>query len=92
MIGVDHDVVEQRVVEHAPPTAQIAGFAAKLGAALLPTPLPEVAAVASGQVAQAYDLDYRQMGRLAYAPLRTACDAAVQAALVSVLAVSPQNP
>ncbi len=63
---------------------QMAGFAAKLGDALLPTPLPEVAAVASGQAAQVYDLDYRSLGRLTYAPLREACDAAWRA-VASVL-------
>ncbi len=55
---------------------QMAGFAAKLGEALLPTPLPEVDAVARGQGAQLYDLDYRVLGRLTYAPMRQACDAA----------------
>ena len=57
---------------------QMAGFAAKLGTALLPDPLPELAPVATGQVAHLYDLDYRSIGRLAYAPLREACDAAVR--------------
>ena len=68
---------------------QTPGFAAKLGDALLPTPLPEVDAVAAGQVAQAYDLDYRQIGRLAYAPLRAACDAHVRAVLASLLGQTP---
>lgn len=71
---------------------QMAGFAAKLGDTLLPTPLPEVEAVALGQVAQAYDLDYRALGRLAYAPLREACDAHVRSVLASLLGVSPRNP
>ena len=64
---------------------RMAGFVAKLGgklgAALLPTPLPEVEAVATGQVPHLYDLDYRRMGRLTYAPLRQACDAACQATI-----------
>jgi chromosome partitioning protein len=71
---------------------QMAGFAAKLGDTLLPRPLPEVEAVARGQIAQAYDLDYRQIGRLAYAPLREACDAHVRSVLASLLGVSPRNP
>ncbi|MEO8242347.1 MAG: AAA family ATPase [bacterium] len=54
----------------------LAGFAAKLGDAMLPTALPEIAAVAEARVAQFYDLDYRSLGRLAYAPQREACDAA----------------
>ena len=65
-----------------PDTArQMAGFAAKLGEVLLPEPLPEVEAVALGQVAHLYDLDYRSIGRLAYAPLRQACDTACLAAI-----------
>ena len=60
---------------------RMAGFAAKLGEALLPTPLPEVEAVATGQVAHLYDLDYRCMGRLPYAALRQACDAACHATI-----------
>ena len=53
---------------------QLAGFAAKLGPALLPAPLPEVPQIAAGAVAQFYDLDYRDIGRLTYAPLRQACE------------------
>jgi chromosome partitioning protein len=68
----------------------LAGFAAKLGDALLPIPLPEVAALPPA--AQLYDLDYRSLGRLAYAPLREACDAAARAAIAALLAVSPRNP
>jgi chromosome partitioning protein len=63
---------------------QMAGFAAKLGDALLPTAFPEIETVASGQIAQFYDLDYRQTGRLAYAPLREACDAAARAVVLAV--------
>ena len=62
----------------------MAGFAAKLGETLLPIPLPEVDAVASGQVSQFYDLDYRQIGRLPYAPLREAYDAAARAVVLAV--------
>jgi len=65
---------------------QMAGFAAKLGDTLLPTPFPEVEAIAKGHAAQLYDLDYRQIGRLAYAPLREACDAAARGITSSVLA------
>ena len=71
---------------------QMAGFAAKLGDTLLPIPLPEVEAVARGQIAQAYDLDYRALGRLAYAPLREACDAHVRSVLAKLAGVSPRNP
>lgn len=63
----------------------MARFAAKLGPRLLPTAFPEVEAVARGDVAQFYDMDYRQIGRLAYAPLREACDAAARAVTGSVL-------
>lgn len=50
--------------------------AARLGDAMLPNALPEIPAVASGQVSHLYDLDYRSLGRLAYAPLRQASDVA----------------
>ena len=63
---------------------RMAGFVAKLGAALLPTPLPEVEVVAMGQVSHLYDLDYRRLGRLTYAPLRQACDAACQATILAL--------
>ena len=52
-----------------------AGFAAKLGDSLLPAALPEIPGLGP-DLAQFYDLDYRHIGRLAYAPLRSACDAA----------------
>ena len=52
-----------------------AGFAAKLGDSLLPAALPEIPNLGP-DLAQFYDLDYRHIGRLAYAPLRSACDAA----------------
>lgn len=48
----------------------LATAAAQLGTTLLPAALPELPA------AQFYDLDYRTFGRLPYAPLRDACDAA----------------
>jgi chromosome partitioning protein len=58
-------------------TAQrLAGFAAKLGPVLLPSPLPEIAPIAKGDVANFYDLDYRDIGRLAYAAQRQACETA----------------
>lgn len=63
---------------------QMAGFAAKLGDCLLPDPLPEVPAVATGQVAHLYDLDYRSLGRLAYAPLRQACDTACRSLMTAL--------
>lgn len=58
---------------------QMAACAAKLGEVLLPNPMPDIAALAQGAAAQFYDLDYRTLGRLAYAPLREACDAAWRA-------------
>jgi chromosome partitioning protein len=54
----------------------LAGYAAKLGETLLPSPLPEIAQIASGQAAQFYDLDYRTVGRLIYAPQRDATELA----------------
>ena len=48
----------------------LASATAQLGDALLPAALPEV------HTPQFYDLDYRTIGRLPYAPLRDACDAA----------------
>jgi hypothetical protein len=50
-----------------------------LGEVLLSNPLPEIAALADGVTPQFYDLDYRKLGRLTYAPLRDACDAAWRA-------------
>jgi chromosome partitioning protein len=58
---------------------QMAQATALLGEALVPTPLPEVTALADGLARQFYDLDYRKVGRLTYAPLREACDAAWRA-------------
>lgn len=42
----------------------------------LPQPVPHVPQVANGQAPHLYALDYRDVGRLTYTPLRTACDAA----------------
>lgn len=64
---------------------RLAGLAAQLGPVLLPAALPELAAVARGEVASFFDLDYRDIGRLAYAPLRDAC-AAAWAGLAAVVA------
>lgn len=46
------------------------------GPALLPDPLPYISQVADEQAAHFYALDYRAVGRLPYAPLRDACNAA----------------
>ena len=54
----------------------MAEYTARLGDALLPDAMPEIPAIASSQVAHFYDLDYRSLGRLAYAPLRKASDTA----------------
>ena len=70
----------------------MAGYAAKLGDALLPTPLPEVEAVAEGRVPQFYDIDYRSMGRLAYAPQREACDAAWRGVAEGLAALWADRP
>ena len=64
----------------------LAGFAAKLGPALrppllLPAALPEVPQIASGAAAQFYDLDYRDVGRLIYAPQRDAIEGSSGSAL-----------
>lgn len=65
--------------------AALAGLAARLAGGnplpspfLLPNPLPEVPQLAAAGVGQVYDLDYRDVGRLAYAPLRDATEAAWQ--------------
>lgn len=55
---------------------RLAGFAAKLGPALLSAALPEIPQIANGRVQNFYDLDYRDIGRLVYAPQREACEAA----------------
>ncbi|MDZ4313131.1 MAG: AAA family ATPase [Cypionkella sp.] len=56
--------------------AQRLAHAARLGPALLPAALPEIAQIANGTAAQFYDLDYRDVGRLIYAPQREATEAA----------------
>lgn len=56
--------------------ALLASYAAKLGPTLLPAALPEIPQIASGQAAQFYDLDYREVGRLIYAPQREATETA----------------
>lgn len=56
--------------------ALLATYAAKLGPALLPAAFPEIPQIANGQAAQFYDLDYREVGRLIYAPQREATEAA----------------
>lgn len=75
-------ILPTRAAEGA--TSLLAGFAAKLGDTLLPAAFPEIEMVARGQLTQFYDLDYRQAGRLAYAPLREACDAAARAVVLAV--------
>lgn len=65
--------------------SRLAGFAAKLGPVLLPAALPEIPQIADGHARNFYDLDYRDLGRLAYAPQREACEA-VWRALAAVLA------
>ena len=64
----------------------LATYAAKLGPALLPSPLPEIPQIANGTTAQFYDLDYREVGRLIYAPQREATEAAWRG-LADLLAV-----
>jgi chromosome partitioning protein len=66
----------------------MAGYAARLGDALWPDPMPEIPAVAAGQVAHLYDLDYRSLGRLAYAPLRQVSDAACRSLVQSLIAAA----
>ncbi len=56
--------------------ALLASYAAKLGPTLLPAALPEIPQIANGTTAQFYDLDYREVGRLIYAPQREATEAA----------------
>lgn len=64
--------------------AALAGFAAKLGDTLLPAALPEIAQLAAAKAPHLYDLDYRDVGRLAYAPLRQSCDDAARGVLQAV--------
>ena len=70
---------------------RMAKYAAKLPHALLPVPLPEVQDVANGTAAQFYDLDYRDVGRLAYAPLRQASDAAWRCVADGLTGLWPQD-
>lgn len=67
-------VLPTRAAEDAP--KRLPGFAAKPIGTMLTAALPEIPQVASGTATHFYDLDYREVGRLAYAPLRDACDAA----------------
>lgn len=70
-------------IRSAPGTEVVA--VGQSGPNLLTHPLPHVPQVANGQAAHFYALDYRDVGRLTYAPLRDACDAA-WAGLAGVLA------
>lgn len=70
---------------------RMARYAAKLPQVLLPVPLPEVPDVANGTAAQFYDLDYRDVGRLAYAPLRQASDAAWRCVADGLTGLWPQD-
>lgn len=75
-----------------PGAAALTAYAASVGPALLPAALPEIPQLGRGHF---YDLDYRDVGRLAYAPLRQSCDDAWRgvADLVADLwaDVSPRN-
>ena len=74
--AVQHEEAEARLTARAlGQTAPAFGWR-QIGT--LPQPLPHVPQVASGQTPHLYALDYRDVGRLTYAPLRTACDAAWQ--------------
>lgn len=46
------------------------------GVTVLPHPLPDMPHLCQTAAAHLYDLDYRAIGRLPYAPLRDTCDAA----------------
>ena len=61
---------------NADAAALLAGHAAALGPTLLPMALPEISQIAEASAAQFYDLDYRAVGRLVYAPQREATEAA----------------
>ena len=54
----------------------LAHYVAALPGTLLPNPLPEIPQIAAGSATQFYDLDYRAVGRLIYAPQREATEAA----------------
>lgn len=69
----------------------MAKYAARLPQVLLPVPLPEVPDVANGTAAQFYDLDYRDVGRLAYAPLRAASDAAWRCVAAGLTGLWPED-
>lgn len=49
--------------------------------ATLPAALPEVRQVAEGKARNLYDMDYRSIGRVAYAPLRDAAEMASRAVI-----------
>lgn len=56
--------------------AAASGPGAALGITRLPHPLPLIPQIGTAGTTHFYDLDYRMVGRLPYAPLRDACDAA----------------
>ena len=63
-------------VQAKPGEVAAAGTEAEAAVALLPDALPYVPQVSARQAAHFYALDYREVGRLIYAPQRDACDAA----------------
>jgi chromosome partitioning protein len=65
----------------------LASYAARLGEVLLPAALPEIAQIANGTAQQFYDLDYRDVGRLIYAPHREATEQAWRGLAALVVAL-----
>lgn len=65
--------------------ASVSASGALQGTTLLPHPLPVIPQISTTGPTHFYDLDYRDVGRLTYAPLRHACDAAWRG-LAAVLA------
>ena len=65
--------------------ASVSASGALQGTTLLPHPLPVIPQISTTGPTHFYDLDYRNVGRLTYAPLRDACDAAWRG-LAAVLA------
>ena len=74
----------------AGPVPALTGFAAKPGVQVLPATLPDLPDTDT-PLRHLYDLDYRALGRLAYAPRRAATEAALTALIQAVQSLWAQD-
>ena len=80
-LGQNHSPIAWRRLAVLPTCMPAASPLQITSAATLPAALPEVRHVAEGKARNLYDLDYRSIGRVAYAPLRDAAEMACRAVI-----------